>query len=102
MEFEDFTCQRNPGAARTYFGLVLSFGVFCWITRRKPDLFTVLAVTTVGWILAHQAAYQMYEFIDGELVKSKNKSRPTVPPLGLPRLPIKYRMSWQCVEQLEA
>jgi hypothetical protein len=55
----------TPVQPGLYFGLVLSFGVFCWITRRKPDLFTVLAVTTVGWILAHQTAYHMYEFIDG-------------------------------------
>jgi hypothetical protein len=46
-----------------YFGLVLGLGVFCWITRRKSDLFTVLAVTTIAWFLAYQTARHVYEFI---------------------------------------
>jgi hypothetical protein len=49
------------------FGLVLSMGVFFWTTRRKSDLFTVLVITTVAWILAFQTARHIYELIDSEL-----------------------------------
>ena len=73
----------TPVQPGIYFGLVLSFGVFCWITRRKSDLFTVLAVTTVAWILAHQAAYQMFEFIDGELVRIQKQVAPDSAPIGI-------------------
>jgi hypothetical protein len=50
-----------------YFGLVLSIGVFCWTTRRKSELFTVLVITTVAWILAFQTAFHIHELIHGEL-----------------------------------
>jgi hypothetical protein len=79
----------TPVQPGIYFGLVLSFGVFWWITRRKSDLFTVLAVTTVAWILAHQTAYQMYEFIDGELVRIQKHVAPDYSaPIGIgPQVP---------------
>jgi hypothetical protein len=71
----------TPVQPGIYFGLVLSFGVFCWITRRMSDLFTVLAVTTVAWILAHQTAHQMFEFIDGELVRIQKQVAPDIAPI---------------------
>jgi hypothetical protein len=64
-----------------YFGLVLSLGVFWWITRRKSELFTVLAITTIAWILAHQTAHQMFEFIDGELVRIQKQVAPDSAPI---------------------
>ena len=54
----------------------LGLGVFCWITRRRSDLFTVLAVTTVAWILAHQTARHVYEFIESELVRIQKQAAP--------------------------
>ena len=59
-----------------YFGLVLSFGVFCWTSRRKSELFTVLVITTVAWILAYQTASHAYEFIDSELVRLQKQTAP--------------------------
>jgi hypothetical protein len=59
-----------------YFGLVLSFGVFCWTSRRKSELFTVLVITTVAWILAHQTAGHAYKFIDSELVRMQKQTAP--------------------------
>jgi hypothetical protein len=58
-----------------YFGLVLGLGVF-WITRRKSDLFTVLAVTTIAWFLAYQTARHVYEFIDSELGRIQKQAAP--------------------------
>jgi hypothetical protein len=59
-----------------YFGLVLSFGVFCWTSKRRSELFTAVVITTVAWILAHQTGYQAYEFIDSELVRIQKQAAP--------------------------
>jgi hypothetical protein len=59
-----------------YFGLVLSFGVFCWASRRRSELFTVLVITTGAWILAHQTGRHAYEFIDSELVRIQKQTAP--------------------------
>jgi hypothetical protein len=59
-----------------YFGLVLSFGVFCWTSRRKSELLTVLVITTGAWILAFQTGRHVYEFIDSELVRIQKQTAP--------------------------
>ena len=68
--------NRTPILPGIYFGLVLSFGVFCWTSRRKSELFTILVITTVAWILAHQTAGQAYEFIESELVRMQKQTAP--------------------------
>jgi hypothetical protein len=59
-----------------YFGLVLSFGVFCWTRRSRSELFTVLVITTGAWILAHQTGRHVYELIDSELVRIQKQTAP--------------------------
>jgi hypothetical protein len=68
--------NRTPVLPGIYFGFVLSLGVFCWTTRRKAELFTVLVITIVAWILAHQTALNIYEFIDSELARIQNQVAP--------------------------
>jgi hypothetical protein len=68
--------NRTPILPGIYFGLVLIFGVFCWTSRRKSELFTVLVITTVAWILAHQTAHHAYELIDSELVRIQKQTAP--------------------------
>jgi hypothetical protein len=64
----------TPILPGVYFGLVLSIGVFCWTTRRKSQLFTVLVITTVAWVLAYQTARHIYELIDSELVRIQKQA----------------------------
>jgi hypothetical protein len=59
-----------------YFGLVLSFGVFCWTSKRRAELFTVLVITTGAWILANQTGRYAYECIDSELARIQNQVAP--------------------------
>jgi hypothetical protein len=66
-DFGILVVNGTPILPGIYFGLVLSLGVFCWTTRRKSELFTVLVITTVAWILAFQTARHIYELINGEL-----------------------------------
>jgi hypothetical protein len=66
-DFGILLVNGTPILPGIYFGLVLSIGVFCWTTRRKSELFTVLVITTVAWILAFQTAHHIHELIDGEL-----------------------------------
>jgi hypothetical protein len=62
-----------------YFGLVLSFGVFCWTSRRKSELFNILVITTSpGFSRTKLRAMPMSSLI-ASLFECKNKPRPTVP-----------------------
>ena len=68
--------NKAPVLPGLYFGLVLSFGAFHWVTKHKLKLFALLIATTVAWILAFRTADHVYELINSELIAIQRKAAP--------------------------
>jgi hypothetical protein len=51
----------KPILPGVYFGLVMSFGVLCWVTSSKFEIFTVFIVTVVAWLLAQETAQRVHD-----------------------------------------